>query len=120
MRKALAIATIALSITSHAYAQDPPRNLRISTKPPTVVYAAEPDFIITERDAAKGTIKVRLARDLCGHTDTAVESAMQALFNALTHVPEVYENAEVANTDCQVKGVFSYTELENILKEMEQ
>jgi len=117
MKKALAIATLALSITSHVYAQEPPLNLRVTTKPPAVVYA-EPDFTITERNAAKGIIKVKLAAELCGPTDTAVEAAMQALFNALTQVPEAYENAEVVNTDCQVEGIFSYTELENILMEM--
>ena len=100
MKKFLAAATIALSLTTHAMA-DP-----------------EPAYQIVARDAAKGTIKVRLAADLCGPTDTEVEEAIQALFNALSQVPEVYENAEVVNTDCQVEGVFSYTELENILREM--
>ena len=100
MKKFLAAATIALSLTAHAMA-DP-----------------EPAYQIVARDAKTGTIKVRLAADLCGPTDTEVEEAIQALFNALSQVPEVYENAEVVNTDCQVEGVFSYTELENILREM--
>ena len=112
MKKLLVAATLALSITSHVYAQDPPKNLRI-----TPVYAAEPDFTITERNAAKGTIKVRLAADLCGPTDTEVEEAMQALFDALSTVPEIYENAEVTNKECQVRGVYTYAELVDYLKE---
>jgi hypothetical protein len=118
MKKLLAAATLALSITSHVYAQEPPLNLRISTKPPAVVYAAEPEFTIVSRDAASGTIKVRLAADLCGPTDTEVEAAMQALFDALSQVPEVYERAEVENEECQVNGVYTYSELVTLLQEM--
>ena len=112
MKKLLVAATIALSITSHVYAQDPPKNLRI-----TPVYAAEPDFTIIARDAASGTIKVRLATELCLPTDIAVESAMQALFDALSTVPEVYERAEVENKECQVSGIYTYAELVDYLKE---
>lgn len=119
MKRFLIAPTIILMLASPVRAAEPLRNLKVSTNPPAVVYVAEPDYTIVKKDADKGIAYVRLAAELCEPTDTAVEGATQALYDALVSLPEVYEQVEVTNKDCQTAGRFGLDQLEDILTEME-
>lgn len=119
MKRLLIAPTIILMLASPVRATEPPRNLKVSTSPPAVLYAAEPDYTIVAKNADKGIAYVRLAAELCEPMDTAVEGATQALYDALVSLPEVYEQVEVVNTNCQMSGRFGLDQLEDILTEME-
>lgn len=118
MKRFLIAPAIVLMLASPARAADPPKHLHVSTSPPAVVYVAEPDYTIVKKDTAAGVAYVRLAAELCEATDTAVESATQALYDALVSLPEVYEQVEVVNTDCQTSGRFGLDQLEDVLTEI--
>lgn len=119
MKRLLIAPTIILMLASPVRAADPPKRLHVSTSPPAVVYVAEPDYTIVKKDADKGIAYVRLATELCEPTDTAVESATQALYDALVSLPEIYTQVEVVNKDCQTSGRFGLDQLEDTLMEME-
>ena len=119
MKRLFIAPTIILMLASPVRATEPPKHLRVATSPPAVVYAAEPDYTIVKKGADTGIAYVRLATELCEATDTAVENATQALYDALVGLPEVYEQVEVVNTDCQTSGRFGLDQLEDILTEME-
>lgn len=118
MKRFLIAPTIMLMLASPCFAVDPP-HLRVTTKPPAVVYATEPICTIESRDAVAGVVYVRMTPEYCEATDYAVEMAAQAMYDVLVSLPEVYEYIQVINP-CELKARFTLSELETILRDLER